>query len=392
MPVKIRSPYFIFFIASCLGILSPIHSIAQKDTMAPKDHQFTSGKWGIELNYSTGQFLKHQVPVIPRQLSQGFELNYFRRTLGEKKWHKGMNYPEIGAALTFYYFGDNQVYGDAFSIVAYAKFFIVRSRVVNFYMRVGAGYGVLTRQYNAVSDSTNKVISTPFNLAVQLRMGLDWKINRWIQLNTAISFNHFSNSGMKLPNFGINIPGGTIGIRVFPQPRELRYNCEHDKNFKKNELLWKISVGIQQLHYFVYNISPSTRIYPVPSAMIAYSRYINYGIKFYGGLSFEYFPAIRDYLIQNDIHTRYGPTFDASIPSAIVGNEFILGRLSLFYSLGAYLWRNTSTIAPVYFKLGMNLYLAEIPKRPGIKFFLGNNVKAHINVAQYNEYSIGGTF
>jgi hypothetical protein len=93
-----------------------------------------------------------------------------------------------------------------------------------------------------------------------------------------------------------------------------------------------------------------------------------------------------------DVHTRYSPTFEASIPSAIVGNELRLGRLSMFYSVGAYLWKNTAAITPVYFKLGMNLYLAEIKKRPGTTFFFGNNVKAHTNVAQYNEFSVGGTF
>jgi len=357
-----------------------------------KNKLFRTGKWGIEVNYTAGQILKHGVDSIPNRPSHGIEIDYFMRTLGEKPWHRGMNYPEIGGAFTFYYFADNKAFGDAISLMAYGKFFMVRSRYVNFYTRIGGGYGVLTRRYNSVTNPADDLISTTVNLSVQLRIGLDWKINEWLQLNTAISFNHFSNSGMDLPNYGINIPGATIGIRVFPQPRELGYNCDHKKDFKKNEIIWKYSIGIQQLHSFVYNITPSTRKYPVPGGMIAYARYINYNIKFYGGLSFEYFPAIRDYLVYNDIHTRYSPTFESAIPSAILGNEFILGRLSMFYSAGAYLWKNTAAITPLYFKVGMNLYLAEIRKRKGTTFFFGNNVKAHLNVAQYNEFSVGGTF
>jgi hypothetical protein len=247
--------------------------------------------------------------------------------------------------------------------------------------------------YNSVTNPNNQLISTVPNLAIQLKLGLDWKLNQYIQLTTAVGFNHFSNSGMNLPNFGMNLPTGTIGIRVFPQPRELSYNCEHDKKFKKNEIMWKYSIGIQQLHNFGFGYPPpSTRKYPVPGGLIAYARYINYGIKFYGGLSFEYFPSIKDYLTANpDVHTRHSATFEASIPSALVGSELRLGRLSMFYSAGAYLWKSTATITPVYFKVGMNLYLAEIKKRPGTTFFFGNNVKAHTNVAQYNEFSIGGT-
>ena len=229
-------------------------------------------------------------------------------------------------------------------------------------------------------------------MAVMLRLGLDWKLSKYIQLNTAVSFNHFSNSGFNLPNYGLNMPNVAIGIRVFPQPRELSYNCGKTRDFKKNEVMWKLFVGIQQLHSFNSSTPVPTRLYPVPGAMVAYARYINPGNKFYGGLSFEYFPAIRDYLIRNDIHTPYGPTFDASIPSMVLGDEFILGRMSMFYSAGVYLWKNVATITPIYFKVGMSVYVAQIPKHKGIKFFFGNNVKAHTNVAQYNEVNIGGTF
>jgi hypothetical protein len=391
--LKKRRSFSLLFITLLLGVMTPFTSFAQKDDKAT-DPTFQSGKWGIEANYITGQFLKHGVDALPSQLSQGFELSYFRKTLGEKPWHKGMNFPEIGACFTFYHFGDNQVLGDAFAIMAYGKFFIVRSRVADFYMRIGGGYGLVTKVYNAMTNPNDQLISTIPNLAIQLKLGLDWKINKYIQLTTALSFNHFSNSGMVLPNFGMNLPSGTIGLRIFPQPRALSYDCTHDKNFKKNEVMWKYSIGIQQLHNFGYGFpTPNTKKYPVPGGLIAYARYINYGIKFYGGLSFEYFPSINAYLTENPtVHTRYSSTFESSIPSALVGSELRLGRMSMFYSAGAYLWKNTATITPIYFKLGMNLYLAEIKKRPGTTFFFGNSAKAHLNVAQYNEFSVGGTF
>jgi hypothetical protein len=349
-------------------------------------HTFKSGKWGIEVNSLTGRFLKHGTDMVPTKLSEGVEVNYFMKTLGEKPWQKPMNFPEIGATLSFFYFADNKIFGDAVSAMVFGKFFMVRSRVADFYMRIAGGYGYLTQRYNSETNPVNTLISTPVNLAIQLRMGLDWKIDKYIQLNTAISFNHFSNSAMVLPNYGLNMPNVSLGLRIFPHPIEIGYNCDHDKSFKKNEVIWKYSIGVMQLHNF------NTRKYPVPGGMIAYARYINYGIKFYGGLSFEYFPAIHDYLVYNDIHTHYGATFNAAIPSAIVGNEFVLGRVSMFYSAGAYLYKNTATITPIYFKVGMNVYFAILKKPKGVQFFFGNNVKAHTNVAQYNEYSVGGTF
>jgi hypothetical protein len=391
--LKKTYPFYYLLLSILIQCFSPSYGFAQKEDKAETKGKFKTGKWGIEANYMTGQFLKHGVDYIPTQLSQGIEVNYFMKTLGEKPWHKGMNFPEIGATFTFYYFADNKVFGDAVSVMAYGKFYMVRSKIADFYTKIAGGYGVLTRQYNAETNPGDKLISTPVNLAIQLRVGLDWKINQYVQINTAISFNHFSNSAEKLPNYGLNIPSGTIGIRVFPQPRAMSYDCTHDKGFKKNEVMWKVSAGIMQLHSISgYSPTPSTRKYPVPGGMVAYARYINYGIKFYGGLSFEYFPAIHDYLTDNNIHTSRSATFESAIPSAIVGNEFILGRLSMFYSAGVYLWQNTATLTPIYFKLGMNLYFVELKKRKGTKFFFGNNVKAHLNIAQYNEFSLGGTF
>lgn len=386
---KLFIQFFVLLI--CIVSMQPLR--AGDNAKERAEVKFKGGKWGIEANYLTGQFLKHGVGYVPNQLSQGAELNYFKKTYGEKLWHKGMNFPEIGASLTFFYFADNHVFGDAVSVMAFGKFYMVRSKVANFYARIAGGYGIATRTYNPVTNPVDQLISLNLNLAIQVRLGLEWKINQWVQINTAISFNHLSNSGIQLPNYGLNIPSGTIGVRVFPQPCELKYDCTKHTEFNKNEIIWKVSVGVMQLHSFSqYTQQPNTRKYPVPGGMIAYSRYINHGIKFYGGLSYEYFPAIHDYLVTNDIHTHYGPVFDASTTSVILGNEFVMGRLSMFYSAGAYFWKNTATNTPLYFKVGMNLYLAQLRKHKSTSFFFGNNVKAHMNIAQYNEYSIGGTF
>ncbi len=366
------------------AILLSAKSVAQNTT-------FRSGKWGLEVNYMTGRFLRHGASSVPSDLSHGVELNYYRKTLGEKPWHRGLNYPEIGAALTFYSFADNKVFGNAISLMGYSKLYLVRSRVADFYLRIGGGYGLMTRQYDAVSNPTNTLISTPINMAIQLRLGLEWKLSPYILLNTAVSFNHFSNAGIKLPNYGLNIPSGTLGIKIVPSPHDVSYNCESSKNFKKNELIWKLSAGIMQLHSFNSTTTVPTHIYLTPVFTAAYARYINPANKFYGGLSFEYFPAIRDYIISNDLQTRYGATFEAFIPSVVLGEELKMGRVSMFYSAGAYLWKSTATITPIYFKVGMNVYFAQLRRHKGIGFFFGNNVKAHTNVAQYNEWSIGGT-
>jgi hypothetical protein len=349
---------------------------------------FRSGKWGIEADYLIGTAIKHSKKInhVPAELSHGVEIAYFRKTLGEKPWHRPLNFPEVGGVFTYYHLGENSVFGDAYSIMGFAKFFIARTKVVDFYVRLGAGFSVMTRKYDYISNPTNNIISTTINNAIQIRLGMDWKVNPYLQLVTAFSFNHYSNSSFKLPNYGLNMVAGTVGFKVYPQPREMSYNCTKNKDYNKNEIIWKYSLGVQET--FGFN-GPK---YPVHVGTICYARYTSPANKLYAGLSFEYFRAVHDWLKFNDIPTRYSYDFESSVASVIIGDEIQMGHIGMFYSGGVYLWKNWATTAgPIYFKVGTNVYFAQFGKRKVIKFFGGTNVKAHTSVAQYWEFSAGGT-
>ena len=224
-----------------LSIFMPLNMYAQTSPT------FKSGKWGLEADYLTGKILRHtpKIKHVPSELTQGFQIDYYMKTLGEKPWHKPLNFPEVGATFLFLRFGENKVFGDAIALMGYAKFFIYRSKVVDFYTRVGAGYGIITKKYDYLTNPTNNVISTTINMAVQIRMGMDWKINQYIQLNTAFCFDHFSNAAANLPNYGANLLLGTVGLKIIPKPIDMSYDCHKTTNFKKNEVIWQYTLGIQ---------------------------------------------------------------------------------------------------------------------------------------------------
>ena len=130
--------------------------------------------------------------------------------------------------------------------------------------------------------------------------------------------------------------------------------------------------------------------FPIHTGTIAYARYTSAGNKLYAGLSFEYLRAVHDWIVYNDIPTKHGATWEASIGSVVLGDEIILGRIGMFYSTGIYLWKNRAAYGPIYFKVGANVYFAQFGKGKFLKFFIGNNVKSHTSVAQANEFSLGG--
>lgn len=356
-------------------------------TVAQSSDTFRAGKWGLDADYMAGKIFKHSKKInhVPAQATQGFQIDYYMKTLGEKPWHKPLNYPEVGASFLFLHFGENKVFGDAIALLGYSKFFVYRSRFVDFYVRIGAGYSVITRKFDYITNPTNNIISTTINLAAQIRLGMEWKMSQYVQLNTAFTFNHFSNSAVNLPNYGANLLLGTIGLKIIPNPKTLSYNCNHATDFKRNEFIWKYSLGIQEIYGF------NGPKYPIHCGTVAYARYTSPANKLYVGLSFEYLRSVHDWIIYNDIQTRHSASFEASIGSVVLGDEILIGRIGMFYSAGVYLWKNTAAYSPMYFKLGANVYFAQFGKKKGIKFFVGNNLKSHLSVAQCNEFSIGGT-
>ena len=372
----------ILLLAMTAGIFISIHTDAQNT--APT---IRGGKWGLEVDYIGGKIFKHSRKInhVPTDATQGFQIDYYMKTLGEKPWHKPLNFPEVGASLLYLRFGESKTFGDAIALMAYARFYVYRSKFVNLYVRVGSGYGYITRKFDYLTNPTNNVISTNINMAVQLKMGMEWKLSPNVQLNTAFAFDHFSNSGANLPNYGANLLLGSIGIKVIPRLRELTYNCQKTTDFKKNEFIWKYSLGIQEVYGF------NGPKYPIHSGTVAYARYTSPGNKIYAGLTFEYLRSVHDWVVYNELTTKHGATFEASIGSVIIGDEIILGRIGMFYSAGVYLWKNTAAYSPMYFKLGANVYFAQFGKGKRFKFFVGNNVKSHLSVAQCNEFSIGGT-
>lgn len=347
-----------------------------------------AGKWGFEADYLFGKIFKHTKPVnhVPKELSQGFQVDFFMKTYGNKPWQKPLNFPEIGGTLLFIRFGENKVFGDVIALMGYAKFYMYRSSVVDLYTRIGAGYGYMTRKYDYLTNPTNNLISTAINLSVQIKIGMEWKVEPHVLLTTAFSFNHFSNSATNLPNYGANLLMGSFGIRAIPVVRDQTYNCERAKDFKKNEIMWMYTLGIQETYGF------NGPKYPIHSGTVAYARYTSPGNKLFAGLSYEYLRSVHDFVVYNDILTKHGADFESSAASVVLGDEILVGRVGMHYSAGVYLWKNMSTYTPIYFKLGANVYFAQFGKRQRFKFFVGNYVKAHTSIAQANEFSLGGCF
>jgi hypothetical protein len=93
----------ILLLAMTAGIFISVYTNAQTTSQ-----NMRGGKWGLELDYIGGKIFKHSQKInhIPSDASQGFQIDYYIKTLGERPWHKPLNFPEVGASMLYLRFGE----------------------------------------------------------------------------------------------------------------------------------------------------------------------------------------------------------------------------------------------------------------------------------------------
>lgn len=347
------------------------------------------GRYSIETNYQFGRIIPHnsRFKANVTGFTNSVEVSFYKQTLGEKAWQRKLNYPELGGSFVFVHNADQQTFGNVYIVLAVAKFWIVRSRYVDFYVRVGTGFAFAPRHFNLLTNTENNVIGSTLNSADQIRLGLDFKPTPQIHLTLGVNLTHYSNAATQRPNLGINVPALSVGVRYFPKvSKELKYNrSKIPKPWKKNEVMIKFSIAYTEMFatggpkYFHY------------IGTINYARYTSITNKVLGGFCAEFSQGDYDYALQQDKSTKYNPTLQALRFSLFAGDEILMGRVGLFFIAGGYVFNPAKGI-PVYAKLGLNYYFPDFGKDKSTRFFIGANLKTHFLIAQYYEVSTGIAF
>ena len=139
----------------------------------PNEHY--SSNLNVSGTYYWGTIFKHSTLFKPdvTQKSHAFELAISRVTKGNHDWEKKLNYPEIGGALFMARFGDNEIFGNAYAVIPYAKFWLKRGKFIDWFfrgglLRVGAALDDTERMLKLYGQTTTGLA---FN-AKQLALGL----------------------------------------------------------------------------------------------------------------------------------------------------------------------------------------------------------------------------
>lgn len=349
------------------------------------------GKLGVEASFHTGEIFKHTPNFQPSITGPSYaaDVSVFKQTDGSKAWQRKLHYPEIGGGLFLVFHHNHDTLGHGLAAYMFWKYWLVRSKVVDFTLKTSAGITYSTKHYNAESNPYDNVLGAALNVFVQLRVDLEWKIAPQFRLVTAAAFSHYSDCAIKLPNLGINTPTGMIGLIYYPGNKPL--NVQRDSFDRhphyQNELYARTTVGFLDVTKFV-----NDRSHLMESTSIGYSRYINITNKLSGGLTME-FNFGEPYIYVNTLEVQNKRLKKAASELSVhLSDEILIGRVAMHMEAGAYLYHTYRMPLPVYFRIGGACYLPEIGKSKRSQLFVMGLMKAHGSTAQLAETGFGGTW
>lgn len=348
-------------------------------------------KFAFEFGGYASKIIKHTQKFEPAitEPSYGFECSASYKTFGQKKWHYALNYPEIGISYLQNHFGNREIFGTSYALMPFTKFYITRSKYVNFHAKLGAGLAYITKTYDPITNPSNNVIGSKLNTVVQFRMGLDFRLHSTVDLQLSGSFMHFSNSSTQAPNLGINIPSGNLAVIYRPNAFKENYSKEKpkmDENVfqKKNEYAFKMSVGLREKN-------ARGAKFPTYSLALQYGRYFGFANKLIAGTLLTFDQYEYDFMVIQEIDDDKNQTLRAMDWSVYLGYEMMLGNVGLQFLVGTYLIDPAFRGAPIYAKPGIAYYFPAFGKQKHHPF-LGINMKTHYFTAQYVEMNFGIAF
>jgi len=378
----------------------------------------TSEQYSFKIQGIYGTILPHDQHVKPliENPVTGTEISVEFQTMGEKPWQQFNGFPVIGLGSVWLNLGNPGKLGNAFALYPYISYPLIRSGYFKLSMKAGAGASYLTKTYRNTNtgfdgtiipfDSTNAAIGSALNVYFSFGGSLEIPISKGFSLMAEYTWNHMSNGSAVVPNSGLNLLNGFVGLKYSPGYRSSRIptiqtfeNIPHTCSF---EVI--ASGGFRQLFY------QDNRTYPIGSLVLGVYRPFNNFYRmgaaidvFYDGVYDGTSLYQRTYITTNELKNklRAGVSWQ---------HELLLGRLTAGIDVGVYLFdplknlspyakaKNETLHKPIIYPYDINYEDGWLYTRATLKYALNNHLflslglKTHLQKAEFIEWGLGYRF
>jgi len=231
---------------------------------------------------------------------------------------------------------------------------------------VGTAYA--TNPFDSFHNPSNHAYSTGLNAYLVVGTGLWFRLSDHWWGNGTLSFQHFSNGGLRLPNAGIDWP--TVGIILSYQKNPAPYYSvkrKKENHWKENSIRWGATIFGNQAK--IKNEDGNERFYPI--AGIGFQ-----GSKQVGSLNALNFGAE---IFTDPGHAKEFKKDSVSVSpiraGMLFGHEFLLGKFTFSQRLGLY-FINQMPYNRLYQRWGLNYQINN-------HWSIGTSLLSHRQVANF---------
>ena len=286
-----------------------------------------------------------EMKALSTRYFPSFRIYAAHQTTGKKLWHRYYNYPEVGIGVYYSPLTFSEELGHAITVFA----FIDRPIGENFWstvrLRFGFGPGYLTSKFDPETNNQNIAIGTHWNIFLLLELQKEFHLSENLNLNAGIGIAHFSNTGVQLPNYGINLPSVQVALKYKIGKQEIDKSAISEPTYKTwiHEVL--LSVGRRQSS--MMNAKATT----------INARYLAiYSLTFKSALA-----ASADLFVSNadKFHYEYEYIDDSFQAGVAAGYLLNLEQFQFMLQWGFYLYNKNPNFAAYYHRVGFKWVASE---------------------------------
>jgi len=374
-----------------------LKTYAQHENLSVSDTN-VSKKWAIEGMYQNG-YVFGTNPFLRGINIEGEKINAFQafsvkvpfQTTGKKYWEQAYKYPQYGLGMYVADFYNPEEIG--FPIAVYGFFNAPFHRWDRLTLNYEIGFGATFnwKSFNPLTNQYNLVIGSRESFMIDAGMNLEYQLAGRFELISGFSLTHFSNGGLKKPNFGINTLAPKISIKYnfFEDP--VFRNLEKEHFTPGNE--WNISVfgGLKNVIFDSVNIAILEKYegvdFPVLGITTIFNRQISFKSKIGFGATITYNGAVNAQAAveNNDLEPEHGQFGEKILLSLYPSYELVINKVSMILQPAFYIYRRSLlNQSPVFHqRLGLKYHFTD-------RFFIGITlVDYKFHVSDFIEWNIG---
>jgi hypothetical protein len=320
---------------------------------------------------------------------------YGIHTDGRKLWQQLHGYPVWGFGLfKGFLLNDYGELGNPWATYAFFKAPFKRWKKWSLGYDVGFGVSFNWNKHDIIEDGQYYYpIGTFSTIYFAFTLGANFQISKHLDLSAGLTYTHFSNGAVRLPNLGINLWSPQISLQYIFNERPEFIRREKPRYLKEWEWVVVLAPAWRQVGYsYTDNQGVKKAVaydYPVLTFSSGFNRQFTHLVKFGAGFDITYNSAYGAEMVLVDGEPQKGPSLpfgDQLLLGVYPAFELVINQLTMVVQSGFYVYRKDIPVTDVpstYQRIGLKYHFYD-------HFILGINIRAYnFSKADFIEWVLG---